>query len=150
MALFPGNNVGDNAVVVLKLLITYGGYMSVFQFIKPALVVSAVLSLGTLSAGALAIGEHCGEAPQAPEVVDGASVTMDELVANSEQVKAFIDQADAYLDCREAVMPGEAYQALSRADKRQYRDANREVLDARNKIGDSFNQEVAEFQKANP
>lgn len=124
--------------------------MSVFQFIKPAFAVSAVLTLGAFSLNTLALGENCGEAPVAPELVDGKTASMEELVANSEQVKGYIAEADQFLDCREAVIPTEEYKALSKSEQKQYREANKQVLDARNVIGEAFNAEVAGFKKANP
>lgn len=124
--------------------------MSVFQFIKPALAVSAALTLGAFSLNSLALGENCGEAPVAPQLVEGASTSMEELVANSEQVKAFIEQADQYLDCREAVVPTDEYKALSKSGQKEYREANKVVLQARNDIGEAFNAEVAAFKEANP
>ena len=124
--------------------------MSVFQFIKPALAVSAALTLGAFSLNTLALGENCGDTPVAPQLVDGASASMEELVANSEEVKAFIEQADQYLDCREAVIPTDEYKALSRSGQKEYREANKLVLAARNDIGEAFNTEVAAFKAANP
>ena len=124
--------------------------MSVFRFIKPAMAVSAALALGAFSLNTLAQGENCGEPPVSPELVDGASASMEELVANSEQVKAFIEQADGYLDCRESAMPSDEYKALSRSDQKEYREASKRVLDARNDIGEAFNGQVAAYQAANP
>lgn len=124
--------------------------MSVFRFIKPAMAVSAALALGAFSLNTLAQGENCGEPPVLPELVEGASASMEELVANSEQVKGFIEQADEYLDCRESAIPTDEYKALSRSAKKGYRDDNKRVLEARNDIGEAFNGEVAAYQAANP
>lgn len=96
------------------------------------------------------IAQECNQPPVAPELVDGASANMDQLIANSEQVKAYIAEADVYLDCRYAYRDTIAYKDLSRSEKEDYIDATDEVLEARNQIGDDFNDEVAAFQAANP
>ena len=119
--------------------------MSSVTRIKQAFVFSAALSVG-----ALAFASDCGEAPVAPELVDGATVTMEEIVSNSEGVKAYIAEADKYLDCRESIIPTEAFTNLDETAQADYRAANKVVLDARNGIGDAFNAEVAAFKKANP
>lgn len=119
--------------------------MSSVTRIKQVFVLGAALSMG-----GLAYANDCGEAPVAPQLVDGASVTMEEIVANSEQVKAYIAEADKYLDCREAIIPTEAFTALDESAQAEYRAANKVVLDARNGIGEAFNAEVADFKKANP
>ena len=106
------------------------------------------LTLGVFSAAALA--DDCGNAPQQPELVDGASATMEELVANSESVKNYIAEADAYLDCREKIVNSDTYKSMSKDDQKVFTQANSDVLASRNGIGDKFNAEVADYKKANP
>jgi len=119
--------------------------MSSYSKIKQCLLMSAALGFSSL-----AMATDCGEAPGAPALVDGSQVTMDEIVANSEQVKAYIASADAYLDCRETDMATEAFTAKPKSEQDSYRAANKAILDKRNGIGEEFNKEVAAFKKANP
>jgi hypothetical protein len=107
----------------------------------------AVLSLVLMSSTVLA---DCGSLPGAPDIPNGAGASMDELVASSQAVKAFIASADAYLDCREAAMATEEFMAQ---DKKVINAAKKEIdslIDARNDIGDQFNKEVGAYKKANP
>lgn len=119
--------------------------MSCYSKIKQCFLISVALGFSSL-----ALANDCGEPPAAPALVDGATVTMDEIVANSEQVKAYIASADQYLDCREQVIPTEEFMARPEAEQESYRADNKAVLDKRNGIGDEFNAEVAAFKKANP
>jgi hypothetical protein len=94
--------------------------------------------------------DECGEVPVAPEIVDGATATMEELVANSETVKAFVADADAYLDCREAYAKDDAFKALSEDERKDYLAVNSALIDVRNGIGPSFNEQVGVYTKAHP
>ena len=118
------------------------------QLYKNSLRNAMLFSIALFSAPLLA--SECGERPQAPEVVDGASATMDELVANSKSVKAFIADADAYLDCNEAIVTSEDFKKMDPADQKAMIETNKKLLKERNDIGEHFNQEVAAYQAANP
>ena len=107
-----------------------------------------LFSLAFVSAPLMA--NDCGEVPQAPEVVDGASTSMDDLVANSQSVKAFIADADAYLDCNETFIQSDGFKDLEPAEQQAALDTNTELLKARNQIGEDFNEEVAAYKAANP
>ena len=107
-----------------------------------------LLTLAVVSAPILA--DDCGDLPQAPAVIDGASATMEDLVANSQSVKAFIADADAYLDCNEAFVKSDGFKSLSEEEKKSALDMNSGLLDARNNIGEKFNSEVAAYKAANP
>lgn len=119
--------------------------MSCYSKIKQCFLISVALSFSSL-----ALANNCGEAPAAPALVDGAKVTMDEIVANSEQVKAYIATADQYLDCREQIIPTEEFLARPEAEQESYRADNKTVLDKRNAIGEEFNAQVSAFKAANP
>lgn len=119
--------------------------MSCSQNIKRSLIFSAAFLFGSA-----AMGSECGDPPAVPQLVDGATSTVDAVVANSEEVKAYIADADKYLDCREAAIATEDFAALDKSAQGEYRAANKAVLDARNEIGEDFNEQVAAFKKANP
>ena len=109
-----------------------------------------LLMASALTLSSVAVAQDCGEVPARPELVDGASSTMDQMVANSEAVKGYIADADAYLDCREAYIVTEEFQALEEGDQQAYRAANKTVLDSRNSISEDFNAEVSAYKEANP
>lgn len=96
------------------------------------------------------LGQDCGEIPVKPEVIDGASTTMDELVANSIAVKSFIANADTYLDCSFAYRDTTEYKDLGRRAKLSIVETGEDLLDDRNDLGDEFNEQVKAYQAANP
>ena len=106
------------------------------------------LALGAFTGSALA--SDCGTLPQEPEIIDGGSATMEDLVANSESVKTFISEADAYLDCREGIAKTDAFKEMSKDEQQAFLKANSDLLKSRNDIGEKFNAEVADYKKANP
>ncbi|MFA5630753.1 MAG: hypothetical protein WC997_04500 [Porticoccaceae bacterium] len=106
------------------------------------------LALGAFAGSALA--SDCGNPPQEPEIIDGATATMEDLVANSESVKTYISEADSYLDCREGIVKSDAFKEMSKDDQKAFQNANSDVLKSRNNIGEKFNAEVADYKKANP
>lgn len=110
----------------------------------------AVMALGFAWGGTPARADECGPVPEAPAVVDGKTATMDELVANSQAVKAFIAAADDWLDCNEAFVQSDAFKKLSTAEQQRRLDLNSRLLDERNAIGDRFNEQVAAWKEAHP
>ena len=111
----------------------------------------ALLTLSfLLGMSSTALAQNCGDAPEAPDVVDGASTTMDLLVANSEEVKSYIASADTFLDCIYDFRDTVVYKDLPRNDKEAVLSMAEDVLEDRNEIGDDFNEEVAAYQAANP
>ena len=108
----------------------------------------ALIALGTLSHPVAAQDSTgCGELPVEPAIVDGVTSTMEQLVANSKEVNAYIAEADQFLDCSEA-----RYKKLgsSRAHRDQLAEQIRSLTARRNEIGDEFNAQVAAFRAANP
>lgn len=88
----------------------------------------------------------CGEAPVLPALVDGSTSTMEVLVENSKEVKAFIARADEYLDCSE-----KAYSRIAaKTQKEKLREKVKMITQQRNDIGDRFNEQVAAYRAANP
>jgi hypothetical protein len=113
--------------------------------------IKTLVFAGAFAASGLALAsDNCGEVPAAPEIVDGATATMEELVANSESVKAFVAGADTYLDCREGFIKTDTFKAMTDQEKKAFIDANGALLDLRNAIGPSFNEQVGVYTKAHP
>lgn len=103
-----------------------------------------------LGISATAMANDCGTAPSEPGVIDGASASMEELVENSEAVKDFIDEADAYLDCYTAYTKTAEFEQLADDAKQELIDTTNAVLEARNAIGSEFNEQVQAYKEANP
>lgn len=103
----------------------------------------------TVFSGQLAaeVTVDCGEQPVKPSIVDGATSTMEQLVANSKAVNAFIAEADEFLDCEER-----RYKKLSASKVHKDRLAAeiKAVTANRNDAGDEFNAQVAAYKAANP
>ena len=113
------------------------------NIIRPVL-----FSLALVSSPLFAL--DCGEVPAEPEVIDGANATMDELVANSQSVKAFIAGADTFLDCGESYVKSDEFKALGADEQKEILDRNARILAERNGIGEKFNAQVAAYKAANP
>ena len=97
-----------------------------------------------------AMAQDCGVVPTKPEVVDGASSSMEQIIENSNEVKTYIAEADLYLDCHAAWRQLIAFRGLSRDEKDAIEAEIKVILDERNAIGDDFNAEVQAFRDANP
>ena len=107
------------------------------------------VALSNLSIAQESEANQCGDAPLAPEVVDGSSATMTDLVANSKAVQTFIANADEHLDCKKALV-NDTTNGLS-SDERDIHEKNfMDLVTVRNEIGDLFNAEVEAFKAANP
>ncbi len=109
---------------------------------------AAVCLLAGLFSGPLLA--ECGQTPSIPVIPDGATAAMEELVTASREVKAFIADADAYLDCRETAMNSDEYGNLSVDDKSAWTNEIKELTESRNSIGDEFNAQVMAYKEANP
>src|SRR5690606_23809846 len=103
VAILPGNTSKFSQLIRSP----QWGYMSCSHNIRKALIFSAAFCLGST-----VMANECGEPPAAPPLVDGATATMEAVVANSDEVKVYIADADKYLDCREAAIATEGFTAL--------------------------------------
>jgi len=92
----------------------------------------------------------CGVIPEKPAIIDGATATMEELVANSEEVKSYIGGVDTFLDCYETFMQSDSFANLPEDEQSVYANAMETILQARNAIGPEFNNEVQAFRDAQP
>ena len=92
---------------------------------------------------------ECPAAPDVPTIVDGSKASMEELIENSKAVKAFIADADAYLDCEEAKSK-EMAETMDKEEMTQRMESLTAITKKRNAIGDEFNAEVAAYKEANP
>ena len=102
-------------------------------------------------AGAPAFAQSdCGVVPEKPQIVDGATATMEELVANSEEVIDYIGEVDSFLDCHEAFMQEDSFSDLPENEQVGYANAMETILEARNAIGPEFNDQVQAFREAQP
>ncbi len=97
-----------------------------------------------------ALAQDCEDMPTKPAMTDGATATMDQIVANSEEVKAYIAAADTYLDCHADYRQTIAYKSMSSEEKDASSDQAKALLDDRNDAGDEFNDEVQAYRDANP
>jgi hypothetical protein len=122
-----------------------GDHVIIKKYLQIAVQISILMGLSSI-----ALANECGDKPMVPTLVDGASVTMAELVANSVEVKDFIAAADVYLDCDADFRQSIAYKDLSRSDKSAATDDAKDYLEARNDVGDDFNVEVQAYKSANP
>jgi hypothetical protein len=92
----------------------------------------------------------CGVLPEKPSIVDGTSATMEELVANSQEVKSYIGDVDSFLDCYDTFMQSSGFSELPQNEKLVYANAMDSILEARNAIGPEFNAQVEAFRAAQP
>lgn len=113
-------------------------------------VPSAILCTAFVSLLSTATLADCGDVPAEPEILDGATATMDQLVANSKSVNAYIAEMDTYLDCREAGMQTEEFAALSKTVRKATKKEVKNLTERRNEIGPRFNAEVQAYKKHHP
>lgn len=111
------------------------------NLIASSVIMAIFCFSGTVSA------DDCGEAPIPPELADGATATMDELIANSEAVKGFIADADGHLDCRESLMKSDEFKMMDESARGAYMAATSELLKVRNSISEDFNEQVKIFSQ---
>ncbi len=92
----------------------------------------------------------CGVLPDKPTIVDGSTASMEELVANSEEVKGYISEVDSFLDCYDLYMQSSDFSELPQSEQVSYANAMEQILNARNSIGPEFNAQVEAFREAQP
>ena len=100
------------------------------------------LTLGSASA----IAADC-EQPAAPELPDGGTSSMEQMLAGQKAVKAFQAANVEYMQCLEPTM-----MAAEGADE-QYKAieaAYNAAVSAEEEVADQFNTEIREYKTANP
>lgn len=115
---------------------------------KNTLRIAMLIALSSSTINSIAQSYNdCGEAPTEPVLVDGSSASMEQLIANSAEVNIFIEQADVFLDCQEALYKKGS---LPRSTKEKLTELVKAVTTSRNEIGDNFNEQVAAYRAVNP
>lgn len=107
-------------------------------------------------AAAPAFAEDCS-LPATPEMPDGGSATMEEMVAGQQAVKAFQTDVQAYRACVDTKIEGlKAAAAEGEADEeaveayRAATEAYNNSVKAEEQLAEDFNSAVREFKAANP
>jgi hypothetical protein len=112
---------------------------------------------------ALALGSSMAMAecvqPETPSLPDGASATMDEMIAGQQAVKTFQAANLEYMGCLEgeftsaktAIEGGKAEDPKAlQAAYEQSVDAYNEAVSTEEEVAGQFNTEIREFRAANP
>lgn len=115
------------------------------KFVSTRILACALLS-GVFFNTALA--QNCGTAPKQPAIPEGAKSTIDELKTSSQAVKAFIAEADTYLDCKLAARDTET-ENMSKKEIKLWEKDLQHLTKMRNEIGDRFNEQVQAHLKTN-
>lgn len=118
--------------------------------------------LATLMLGSgAALAEDCSK-PASPELPDGASASMEEMLAGQQAVKAFQTENLEYMDCLEkrfsaaktAIEEGEVEgkEALKavQAEYSEAVDAYNKAVSTEEEVAGQFNTEIREYKAANP
>lgn len=120
---------------------------------KTRILTAAALVLGAN----LAIAE-CNE-PSLPDIPDGASATLEDMLAGQKAIKSFQADNAEYLSCLETAYQAAAKKATKGSDdeKDAAEAAYKEGLDAYNAavareedLAGQFNTEIREYKAANP
>lgn len=119
-------------------------------------VVHSLLAAMTLSSS-MAMAD-CVQ-PEAPSLPDGASATMDEMIAGQQAVKTFQAENLEYMGCLEgeftaakkSIESGKAEdpKALQAAYEKSI-DAYNQAVSTEEAVAGQFNTEIREFRAANP
>lgn len=114
------------------------------------------LAAATLLATAPAFAADCSLS-DAPEVPDGASATLEEMVAGQQAVKTFQADAQAYRACMDGEMA--AIKAAAEADEvdeeaaarfKAATEAYNASVAAEEALAEDFNAEIRAYKEANP
>ena len=88
------------------------------------------------------------EREAAPDLPDGASATMEEMVAGQGAVKAYVASSNSYLECMDAEMaaiPEEETDARVAA-----LESYNAAVDEQAAVAEGFNEQIRAFKAANP
>jgi len=104
--------------------------------------------LAILAAGFASVGLAC-DYPPLVAVPEGASATIDEMVAAQQSVRTYMDAMDAYLDCvnDELQTAGDDAPEEFKAIMVSRHNAAVEEMEM---VATSFNDQIAAFREANP
>jgi hypothetical protein len=96
------------------------------------------------------LNQECGRVPVEPMLVDGATVSLNQLTANGQEVKAFIAVADAYLNCNKVFRESAAYAEFGSGKQQKTIVAAQAFLETRINIVKNFNEQVQAYKDAHP
>jgi len=94
-------------------------------------------------------------APEAPQLPDGATATMDDMLAGQQAVKAFQAANLEYMQCLEPKLAA-AEAALKEGDEgakeiyQQAQDSYNAAVSVEEEVAGQFNTEIREYKAANP
>lgn len=112
-----------------------------------ALILSALalLAAGQSQAAHPALKRLCGEAPAAPQLIEGTTATRDSMVQVAGSVRGFADQSLNYLSCLDSQPASTSYMAQPsfRAQLSAYRD---QVADRLEMTVNAYNAELRDFK----
>lgn len=115
-------------------------------------------ALGLVLLGPWAMADDC-VSPAAPELPDGATSTMEQMLAGQQAVKAFQAANLEYMGCLEAGLSAAeaAVKSASEEEKASAQASYDKVVEAYNaavsmeeEVAGQFNTEIREYKAANP
>lgn len=116
------------------------------------------LVFGLALASSASFGSDC-QAPDMPQLPDGATASMEAMLAGQKAVKAFQAANLEYMDCLEAGMSraesaldaasGDAKEAAQAAYQAAL-DSYNAAVSAEEEVAGQFNTEIREYKAANP
>jgi len=111
---------------------------------------------GFVLASGQALAQDCN-APAAPTLPDGASATLEEMLAGQQAVKDFQEANIAYLQCLDPLISAAAEKAAAKESSQEDRAAVKRLEKAYNAavtqeqdLAGQFNTEIREYKAANP
>lgn len=126
--------------------------------IAPILPQTALLGLGLLCT-ALGVGAAPCELPSRPQLPDGATASMDQMLAGQKAVQAFQASNMVYMKCLEETFTaaktasrkssGEAERAQAKARYSESLAAYNAAVSAEEEVAGDFNVELREYKVAN-
>ncbi|PLW83460.1 hypothetical protein CWI75_03650 [Kineobactrum sediminis] len=120
---------------------------------KPVKYALAMLFVGS----SMAMAAECVQ-PEAPTLPDGASASMEEMIAGQQAVKSFQAENVEYMRCldeamqkaRVAVEKGKGDPEANQAIYADAVDAYNEAVSIEESVAGQFNTEIREYKAANP
>lgn len=105
-------------------------------------------------AATAAVADDC-TAPETPQLPDGASSTMEQMLEGQKAVKAFQSANLAYMQCLEPVLSAAEMQVKEGAEGaadayKAIEDRYNAAVSAEEEVAGQFNTEIREYKAANP
>lgn len=116
---------------------------------RAGLVALIMLSASTLAVGTAKAAPQCGEPPMtAPAIPDGTRVDRDAMLAGVNDVKAYSEQVDAYLSCKDE-RAVQVFQWMNEEQRARWEEDLNKIHEHRVEVQRQMNEAIRVFNSNN-